>query len=116
MRSSPALAYRVGCPVHCMSIFHLKGGVTRTVNGQVVRVVVGGAAGHELFSGGSGQIDRVVAKEAVHVAGVFPGLDNGVDVLAHDVPRVDQGIRLHRTGGGQQESCGEHSGGKDCSW
>lgn len=89
-------------------MFQHKKRVARTVNRQVVRVVVGGAAGHELVRSRSSQIDRVIAEEAVHVARVLAGLYNGVDVFAHDVPRVDQGIRLHRARGGQKESWGEH--------
>lgn len=80
-----------------------------TVNRQVVWIAVRGTAREKFIGGGSGHVDGVIAEEAVLVACVSARLYNRVDVLAHDIPRVDHGIPMHRFGGGQKRKrCREH--------
>jgi hypothetical protein len=81
-----------------------------TVNRQIIRVVVCRAATKEFLGCGGVRGDRVVTEEAMHVARVLARQYNRVNVLAHHIARVDNGVSLHRTSGGEENERGNKHG------
>lgn len=70
-----------------------------TVDRIIIRILRGGAAGLQLFRGGRVDSHGVGPEEGVHMAGILAGHDDGVNVFAHKLANISNGVRSDRSGG-----------------
>lgn len=70
-----------------------------TVDRVIIGILRGGAAALQLLRGG--RIDRhgVGPEEGVHMAGILTGHDDGVDVFAHKLANISNGVGSDRSDG-----------------
>lgn len=64
----------------------------RTVDGEIIRVSSSGAALPQLSRGRRIGVDRIRAKEAVHMADILTRRDDRVDILEHKLIDCSDGV------------------------